>query len=54
MSFTPDAIGLIAVVFIASAIEMVEAFTIMLAMELSRADVPWWREPQSSLSYWRC
>ncbi len=36
MSFTPDAIGLIMVVFIASAVEVVEAFTIVLAMGMSR------------------
>ena len=34
--FTPDAIGLIVAVFIASAVEVVEAFTIVLAMGLSR------------------
>lgn len=36
MSFTPDAIGLMLAVFIASAVEVVEAFTIVLAMGLSR------------------
>ena len=36
MSFIPDAIGLIVAVFIASAVEVVEAFTIVLAMGLSR------------------
>ena len=36
ISFTPDAIGLIVAVFIASAVEVVEAFTIVLAMGMSR------------------
>lgn len=36
MSFTPDAVGLILAVFIASAVEVVEAFTIVLAMGISR------------------
>jgi Ca2+/H+ antiporter, TMEM165/GDT1 family len=36
MHLTPDAIGLIAAVFLASAVEVVEAFTIVLAMGVSR------------------
>ena len=36
MSLAPDAIGLVVAVFIASAVEVVEAFTIVLAMGMSR------------------